>query len=622
MTETHAPKGYKKSDKKISITIKKGEHLKAKDDDFKFEDDSTTITGKLKLTKTLIGFSTEEQNGKDRSCTFELRDKSNPGAHRDQDDISKDGKNYKKTIEVKSNGTSDWLKDIPVGTYELYETKPPKGFNKANPKEIVIDKDDDPDDDGYIPATFKETFAYHPTDIDGELEVIDQDDRHPLEVEKKDTDGNPLPGAVFTVYSAADQTLADGTKLKKDQKVCDSLPTDDGGTAVTKGLWAGSYYAKETTAPEGYCLDPSVKPFTITDKKVSLSFVDPQVEILKLDCSGDSDNNAISGAVLGIYDSTGTTELMRWTTNDGTNPYTPTGLVVGQTYVLKEIQAPTGYASAPDQSFTVPADKNLTVTDYDEKVKVKKVDTKGNLNAGAVLRVIDRDTGEEKDRWTTGDANDQATDEAGGHYVSNIKAGEKCRLEEVTAAKGYVKAKPVDFDVPNNNTDSEVTMVDKRYYIKKTNHDASQAFNELNLHAQMTVVKKGGDPKNSADIVDQWWTDDASVLESDGQYKNYHAVNGLEEGQTYTLYETQVPDGWVKATSEDFYVSEEKHDEEHVMRDKQYFIKKTDIFGVTLDDAHLEVRDDNGKVVDKWVTGKDTVIQTGEHKGYPCRKRT
>lgn len=74
-----------------------------------------------------------------------------------------------------------------------------------------------------------------------------------------------LPGAIFTLYSDEDCTV-----------VVDTATSDNDGYATFTGLDAGTYYLKETAAPEGYVKSDKALEVTITvdtaDNTVSVSF--------------------------------------------------------------------------------------------------------------------------------------------------------------------------------------------------------------------------------------------------------------------------------------------------------------------------------------------------------------
>jgi TQXA domain-containing protein len=79
-----------------------------------------------------------------------------------------------------------------------------------------------------------------------------------VEVVKQDEKGQPLQGAVFTVYDS--QGHEAGTMTSRESGKASLCRTD-----TTAGLAAGTYTVKETTAPKGYDLTDTVYTFTITE---------------------------------------------------------------------------------------------------------------------------------------------------------------------------------------------------------------------------------------------------------------------------------------------------------------------------------------------------------------------
>lgn len=122
---------------------------------------------------------------------------------------------------------------LPVGSYILRENEAPKN---------------------YIPM---EDMSFHVrADLyDKALELTVENLPHEkgIAVLKESPDGTRLKGAVFTLYKA------DNTEVEK-------VTTDKAGVALFTGLKSGSYYIKETAAPEGYKPLDNRFEFTIDEK--------------------------------------------------------------------------------------------------------------------------------------------------------------------------------------------------------------------------------------------------------------------------------------------------------------------------------------------------------------------
>ena len=122
---------------------------------------------------------------------------------------------------------------LPVGSYILRENEAPKN---------------------YIPM---EDMSFHVrADLyDKALELTVENLPHEkgIAVLKESPDGTRLKGAEFALYGE------DDTEIRR-------VTTDKAGVALFTGLKSGSYYIKETAAPEGYKPLDNKFEFTIDEK--------------------------------------------------------------------------------------------------------------------------------------------------------------------------------------------------------------------------------------------------------------------------------------------------------------------------------------------------------------------
>ncbi|MCD7955065.1 MAG: SpaH/EbpB family LPXTG-anchored major pilin [Lachnospiraceae bacterium] len=135
-----------------------------------------------------------------------------------------------------------------------------------------------------------------------------------LEILKQDSDTKEaLSGAVFTIYrKATSEEISDGTITKDTITISGTetsviavktgVTTDTNGKAKITGLDAGTYYAVETKAPDGYSLDSDPKEIVlkvsgdaINDSTTGEAGTTKLIEEDSTATSGSAANTAISG---------------------------------------------------------------------------------------------------------------------------------------------------------------------------------------------------------------------------------------------------------------------------------------------------------------------------------------
>ncbi len=176
-----------------------------------------------------------------------------------------------------------------------------------------------------------------------------------------------------------DNTFVEGAKMllvNEDSLIVATWETTD-TTYTIEGLAPGMYTLSEITSPDGYVLateDVTFEVEYIFDEQFVTFYneKDIVVEFYKLDSDTEE---TIVGAKMQLL----TTEneiLAEWTSSN--DPYTYSGLEIGETYVLRETEAPEGYEMAEDVEFTV---ENTTDTQivimYDDAVTVQTGDSVG-----------------------------------------------------------------------------------------------------------------------------------------------------------------------------------------------------------------------------------------------------
>ena len=239
-------------------------------------------------------------------------------------------------------------------------------------------------------------------------------------------------------------------------------------------------------------------------------------------------------------------------------------------------------------------DNQLDVSNDTTLVEFSKTDITGDKELpGARLQVLDKDNNL-IDEWTSTDKT---------HKIEGLKVGEEYILKEEIAPDGYVIATEIKFKVEDTNDIQKVEMKDKVVEISKKDISGKEIEG-----AKLQVLDKEGN------VIDEWISE-----------KEPHKVKGLKENEKYTLHEELAIGNYVKASDIEFTVSVDKNTQEIVMIDKLVEITKTDLTtGQELEGAELEVIDEEGNVIDKWISTKEPHQVKGleEGKTYILKETT
>lgn len=500
---------------------------------------------------------------------------------------------------------------LPVGSYILRENTAPKN---------------------YIPM---EDMSFHVrADLyDKALELTVENLPHEkgVAVLKESPDGTRLKGAVFTLY--------------KDDSVIKEVTTDNAGVALFTGLNPGSYYIKETAAPEGYKLSDKKFDFTIDSNGVLSGEGFAGDELYKLTVenrpvehgfkvkkvSANDEGRTLHGAEFRIL---GGGLDKRYTT--GANGLTEQiTLPIGE-YTLTEMKAPEGYViNGAGRHISVKADgiyldggklgegAAITIRNapVNFKLRLVKVDADTNQPLANVAFILKGKDGGTHSLITGSDGITDTISLAPGKYT----------LSEVAAADGY--AIPLNgwgFTVTEGTVQqvtntSEVTewnfngglltltLKNSRIYggltIEKTDGKDGSAL----AGAEFTVAGSDDTPltfiKNNGRYEAATGEGASSTIATDANGKAY--ITGLKFGN-YAVTETKAPEGYVlKGDRHSIAISRQQTEVTLRLKNDKAMYKVTaikqdaDENGKLLVGAEFMLYSMEGAVVAKAVTGYD-----------------
>lgn len=534
-------------------------------------------------------------------------------------------------------------KDLPLGRYYVVETKAPEGF-VLNPEPVKV------------------TLTYQDQDTPiVEAEAIVGNDRQKvaISVEKQDIEnGQVLSGALFGIYNKKD-IQANGKVLVKADTLLQEMTSDENGMATcTLDLPFGEYYVKELKAPEGFVSSDEVLEFVAEyqgqeTKLVFLQTVKKNepttAEFTKSDLTTGVE---LEGARLKVMDKDGNV-IDEWT-SEKDKPHVIKRLVVGETYTLHEEFAPYGYLKATDVTFTVKDTAEVQKVEMKDEVPkgLLIINKKGEFLEKITLLDNVKGTVEHFFEYITGNLSEvtfevyaaedikAADGVSANHYkkdelVGTITTDEKgiAKMEDLPVGKYYVKevktahgfvldGEPRFVDLTYRDQDTPVVTFDEEWQnnrqkikvtVLKKAKDTDRMLEGAIFGLFTKEEIKGRDGKvlmEAGTLIEQKTTDENGQI----LFKADLPVDG-----TYIVKEIYAPDGFVTSKEEKEFSFEYGKPEEAEVSYEFVFenepttveLTKTDLTtGKELPGAHLKVTDEDGNVIDEWVsTEKAHVIK-------------
>lgn len=462
------------------------------------------------------------------------------------------------TITTGADGKAE-LSNLPLGSYYVKEISVPAGY--------VLNE-------GTYPITLRYVDENTPITTES-ITVLNERQKIDLEVIKLSAfDDKRLQGAEFTVYAYRDVVNYAGEVIVTANSEIATITTDSSGKAIC-------------TADLPYVIYSSV--FN-QDVDLEALFTD-QNDILESTTS-DEDINVIKSKEY-VYESIliqEITTIKDKITNIEISIITKTAAnPQAVLFYLQETKAPEGYylnednfayinGTTMEQTIAI----KLESKEFKNEPSVTKISKVSMIDdsmiTGAALEIRDI-TGKVVDKWNT----DGST-----HITYALAIGGTYTLVETKAPDGFVTADPITFTV---NDDGMITTVIMKDDITKVEISKVDITNEEELPGATLVIKDSEGNK-----VEEWISGDKP-----------YSIEMLPVGE-YTLSEIITPDGYVTASTIKFTIEDTGKIQCVTMKDDvtKVEISKQDITtGEELPGATLQIVDNEGNVIDEWVSTEE-----------------
>ena len=544
------------------------------------------------------------------------------------------------TITTGEDGMAE-AENLPLGAYRVVEKTAPEGF-VLNPEAAEV------------------VFVYEGQDtpvVEQEVTVGDERQKVAITVEKQDAEnGAVVAGAVFGIYNKEDIT-ADGKVIVEADTLLQEMTSDEKGQAgCTLDLPLGSYYVKELKAPAGFVSSNEVLSFDASYQGQDVETVvlkavkknqPTTVEITKSDITTGTE---LDGASLKVLDKDGNV-VDEWTSVKDA-PHVIKRLVAGETYTLREEFAPYGYLKATDMEFTVEDNGDVQKVEMKDEVptglliinkkgefldKVTLLDNaKGTVEhlfeyiTGSLTEVTFNVYAAEDIKAADGVSEDYfkadelvgtiTTDTNGIAQLGDLPVG-KYYVKEAETAHGYVlDGEPKFVDLSYRDQDTPVVTYDEAWQnnrqkvkvtVLKKEKDTERvlAGGIFGLFTREDIKNVDGDVLMEADTLIELKTTDEN-----GQIT---FTADLPVDGNYYVKELYAPDGFVTTNEEqDFTFEYAGAEQAEVSYDFTFEneattveLTKSDLTtGDELPGAHLKVTDEDGNVVDEWVSTEEAHV--------------
>lgn len=651
--EVTAPDGYTLGDKHVEIAVDSNTAYQVEpvsgDIVIEVEYENHPVKGKLTVIKTgelLAGYEEDflYEEGTLEGAVFEVyaaEDIYTPDHQTDAEGnrtmIYAEG-TLVDTLTTDETGEAV-LENLPLGKYLVIEKTAPYGFSLNTEAQEVV-------------------FVYEDQDtpvVEQEVTFYNERQKVALTVEKKDKEtGAVVEGAVFGLYNKEDIAAGNGEILVEADTLLQEMTSDENGLAVcTLDLPLGQYYVKELKAPAGYVSSDEILEFDASYQGQELQVVELKavkenepttVEFTKSDITTGVE---LDGASLTVLDKDGNV-VDAWTSVKG-EPHVIKRLVVGETYILREEFAPYGYLKATDVEFTIEDTAEIQKVEMKDEVPTGLliINKKGEFLEKITLLDNLKGTVEHFFEYVTGNLTEvtfevyaaediHAADGVSEDYykadelVATITTDDRgiAQLGDLPLGKYYVKEKET---VHGYVLDEEIRYVDLTYRDQDTPVVTfEEEWQNARQKVSVTVLKKEKDSERMLaggifglytrnDIVGMngevlMEADTLIELKTTDENGQITFVADLPVDGTYYVKEMYAPDGFVTTNEEQEFTFAYAGADQPVVSYEFTFenepttveLTKTDLTnGKELPGAHLQLTDEEGNVVEEWISTEE-----------------
>lgn len=534
--------------------------------------------------------------------------------------------------------------NLPLGTYRIKETKAPEGYVRNEASQTI-------------------TLSY----AGQEIPVIRQtavfeNDRQRVEIAavKKDAENKaPVEGAVFGLY-AKTAILAQGNVLvEADTLLGEAVSGADGRAVFGLDVPFGAYYIRELEAPKGYVSSGRVA-------EITAGYQGQDVKTATLDCEFENAPTKVSfrktdlttgvelsGATLTVLDRKGNV-VDTWKSVKG-EEHIIERLKAGETYTLREELAPYGYLQAEEVTFTVGDTAEMQKVEMKDDVPtgLLLINKKGELLEEISLLDVIGGWGSYLFGYITGSLEDvtfevyaleeikAADGESDDYYrkdelvgtITTDKTG-YARLDGLPLGKYYVKeTKTVEgYVLDGNLREADLTYRGQDTPVVTFSTDWQNKRKKAGIHVRKTEEASDQGVKGTVFALcakeDITGADGRILVEADTVIEEKATdmegrvdfAADLPIGFSYYVKETAPAPGYSSPGERQEFEFTGKHARmEEVSYDLEFqnvptifeFTKTSLTDGKEIEGAKLRVTEENGNLVEEWVSGKEPHIIRG-----------